>query len=122
MIQAIFNRGGIGKNPLLSQSLAPVRCLAISRDAKEAISEDEHQEARNWLSGFSIDSVPKSACEVTFSRSSGPGGQNVNKYVNHEFMLSTISAQSYKSKLQSNSSLACQELVALDTKDSSFRD
>ena len=36
--------------------------------------------ARQWLSTFDVESIPRSKCTITFSRSSGPGGQNVNKY------------------------------------------
>jgi hypothetical protein len=35
---------------------------------------------RQWLSKFTRDTIPKRLCELSFSRSSGPGGQNVNKY------------------------------------------
>ncbi|KAL9126528.1 MAG: hypothetical protein Q9217_004432 [Psora testacea] len=41
--------------------------------------EEEHKDARTWLSRFNVNSIPKNICEVTFSRASGPGGQNVNK-------------------------------------------
>ncbi|KAI9787759.1 MAG: hypothetical protein M1839_000291 [Geoglossum umbratile] len=35
--------------------------------------------ARQWLSNLCEDTIPKSICSISFSRSSGPGGQNVNK-------------------------------------------
>jgi hypothetical protein len=41
---------------------------------------DEQLELRNFLLRFSPASFPRSICKTTFSRSSGPGGQNVNKY------------------------------------------
>ena len=43
-------------------------------------SEHEIAAARKWVSNFDAETIPKSICEVDFSRSSGPGGQNVNKY------------------------------------------
>ena len=43
------------------------------------VSDHEVSEVRKWLSGFTRDSIPRRNCEVSFSRSSGPGGQNVNK-------------------------------------------
>ena len=36
--------------------------------------------ARQWLAKFDVNTIPRRLGEVTFSRSSGPGGQNVNKY------------------------------------------
>ncbi|KAM0798742.1 peptidyl-tRNA hydrolase [Usnea florida] len=41
--------------------------------------DESHREARTWLARFNANTIPKNICEVTFSRSSGPGGQNVNK-------------------------------------------
>jgi len=37
------------------------------------------REVEAWWNSFSRDSVPFSSFEVNFARSSGPGGQNVNK-------------------------------------------
>ena len=44
-------------------------------------SQHEHalSEARSWLSRFTVNSIPPAICSYSFSRSSGPGGQNVNK-------------------------------------------
>jgi hypothetical protein len=42
--------------------------------------ELEHSAARRWLTTFDINTIPRKLGKVTFSRSSGPGGQNVNKY------------------------------------------
>jgi peptidyl-tRNA hydrolase ICT1 len=42
---------------------------------------DEVQAARAWLAELHAETIPlKSIGELSFSRSSGPGGQNVNKY------------------------------------------
>ena len=49
-----------------------------SSPAKTDDGED-HREARSWFAKFSTNTIPKNIGEVTFSRSSGPGGQNVNK-------------------------------------------
>uniref|UniRef100_A0A060TBR6 ARAD1D34122p n=1 Tax=Blastobotrys adeninivorans TaxID=409370 RepID=A0A060TBR6_BLAAD len=38
-----------------------------------------YSDVRSWLSGLTVDSIPKHEFHVGFSRSSGPGGQNVNK-------------------------------------------
>ena len=45
------------------------------------VDEEEEGKARTWLSKFDVKDVPKNICEIFFSRASGPGGQNVNKYV-----------------------------------------
>lgn len=42
--------------------------------------DDELDAARRWLANFDTETIPRSICDVSFSRSSGPGGQNVNKY------------------------------------------
>ncbi|KAH0612367.1 uncharacterized protein H6S33_010419 [Morchella sextelata] len=44
-------------------------------------AEDEEQiaQARKWLTSFTPENIPRKYCVVTFSRASGPGGQNVNK-------------------------------------------
>ncbi|KAF3005126.1 hypothetical protein E8E13_010271 [Curvularia kusanoi] len=42
--------------------------------------EEELQQARAWLAALHADVIPlKTIGELSFSRSSGPGGQNVNK-------------------------------------------
>ncbi|OCF32073.1 hypothetical protein I316_06229 [Kwoniella heveanensis BCC8398] len=49
--------------------------LRLSKLDKEA----DHVEAREWVERFKVDDIPKDAYEVSRSRSSGPGGQHVNK-------------------------------------------
>ncbi|SCV74408.1 BQ2448_6840 [Microbotryum intermedium] len=42
----------------------------------------EMKQARQWIARFSsapLSAFPKDSLQITFSRSSGPGGQNVNK-------------------------------------------
>lgn len=53
------------------------RCSS-TRDGPD---EKELKAARNWLKAYTVETIPKSIGEVSFSRSSGPGGQNVNKCV-----------------------------------------
>ncbi|KAL3429475.1 hypothetical protein BDV09DRAFT_41013 [Aspergillus tetrazonus] len=43
------------------------------------VSSDELAVAREWLSKFNSTTIPRHVGEVSFSRSGGPGGQNVNK-------------------------------------------
>ena len=44
-------------------------------------NEDEIDAARKWLARLAPSQLPNSVGDVSYSRSSGPGGQNVNKYV-----------------------------------------
>lgn len=63
------------------------RAFASRRKATLDAAEAELKEAREWLAGFSPKSIPRNICEISFSRSSGPGGQNVNKYDVSEMIL-----------------------------------
>ncbi|KIR50771.1 peptidyl-tRNA hydrolase ICT1 [Cryptococcus gattii Ru294] len=42
-------------------------------------SETEHLLARQWIDAFTVEDIPKEGWVATRSRSSGPGGQHVNK-------------------------------------------
>lgn len=42
-------------------------------------ADEDITAARNWIDNFTPSSIPKDRLELSFSRSSGPGGQNVNK-------------------------------------------
>ncbi len=55
--------------------------IRLSSNSTVALLEDEEslRAAKEWLTNFEISSIPKSSFTLTFSRSSGPGGQNVNK-------------------------------------------
>lgn len=55
-----------------------VRWYAASKRGSD-VEEADLQAARQWLAKLSPDTIPRNLAEVTFSRSSGPGGQNVNK-------------------------------------------
>lgn len=43
-------------------------------------SDDEIVQARRWLKNFDQLVIPRRHFDISFSRSSGPGGQHVNKY------------------------------------------
>ncbi|KAL4945173.1 hypothetical protein BDV06DRAFT_48186 [Aspergillus oleicola] len=55
----------------------PFRRSFASRYAD--VSEDELTAAREWLSKLNSTTIPRNVGEISFSRSGGPGGQNVNK-------------------------------------------
>lgn len=42
-------------------------------------SEKEVEKAKHWLQTFTVDKIPISVFEITYSRASGAGGQKVNK-------------------------------------------
>ena len=68
-----------------SWSSAPGRCPIAGQEirflscAHNTATEAEITAARKWLSEFTPSLIPKDACEISYARSSGPGGQNVNK-------------------------------------------
>lgn len=63
----------------LHPSLPCSRLLSFRADNTDGPTEEQQIAARDFLAGFGPDSIPKRLYEITFSRSSGPGGQNVNK-------------------------------------------
>lgn len=44
-----------------------------------ADKSDKYSYCTDWIARFDSNSIPKLCCEVQYIRSSGPGGQNVNK-------------------------------------------
>ncbi|KAK5129891.1 hypothetical protein LTR08_002727 [Meristemomyces frigidus] len=63
--------------PLPPFHLTTSRHLATKRGSE--IDEAALLAARHWLTKLTPSTIPQSIGSVTFSRSSGPGGQNVNK-------------------------------------------
>jgi protein subunit release factor B len=62
------------------QSRIPQHARAFaSKRGPSDYSEEDLTAARKWLADLNPDTIPRSLSEITFSRSSGPGGQNVNK-------------------------------------------
>lgn len=60
--------------------MPPARTFASHGPGKG--DEEEITAARRWLANLDADTIRNNAvCDVSFSRSSGPGGQNVNKLV-----------------------------------------
>ncbi|KAF2121783.1 hypothetical protein BDV96DRAFT_639869 [Lophiotrema nucula] len=60
----------------------------VARGASGANEEELHA-ARTWLAQLDAETIPKNIGELSFSRSSGPGGQNVNK-VNSKATLKVL--------------------------------
>jgi hypothetical protein len=60
-------------------SSGPVSNASKPKSAGSADSDLEL--ARQWLRSFDSHTIPRHLGQISFSRSSGPGGQNVNKSV-----------------------------------------
>ena len=52
----------------------------LANNEDDGPSEEAQKQARQWLASYNPNTIPKRLCETTSSRSSGPGGQHVNKY------------------------------------------
>lgn len=65
--------------------LAPWKRFARYQAFDASFDADELAEARKWRQAFSEDALPKGT--TTFARSSGPGGQHVNKSVSTQWPL-----------------------------------
>ena len=63
------------------------RSFAAGRPGAD-VDEAEIDAGRKWLAKLDADTIRQNAvCDISFSRSSGPGGQNVNKSVVHFHIL-----------------------------------
>lgn len=69
----------------LARPPASVSRLWTTRHFASTLESEADKEkiaaARDWLQRFNAETIPRNIGDVTFSRSSGPGGQNVNKSV-----------------------------------------
>lgn len=62
-------------------SFFSLACRFASSAASRSADASDLELARRWLRSLNLQSVPRHIGHVSFSRSSGPGGQNVNKSV-----------------------------------------
>ena len=56
-----------------ARSLAAAPAALLKLPSLE--TEEHHRLAREWTSDFVVDDIPKQAYDITYARSSGPGGQ-----------------------------------------------
>ena len=85
------------------------RLLSSLSVNNEGPGESDLHEARQWLDAFDAESLPKSICDISFSRSSGPGGQNVNKceyFLQCPLVRETESVVSLQGEFQGHPALA----------------
>ncbi|KAH6872622.1 peptidyl-tRNA hydrolase domain-containing protein [Alternaria rosae] len=76
MLRRLLSHSLISSPALLPGARRIIYCRGHSSSA----TGDEVQAARTWLAELHAEKIPlKSIGELSFSRSSGPGGQNVNK-------------------------------------------
>jgi peptidyl-tRNA hydrolase ICT1 len=73
VLQRIIARTSVRSNISLHARAFASKC------GPSEYSEEDLAAARKWLTDLNPDTIPQSLSEITFSRSSGPGGQNVNK-------------------------------------------
>lgn len=57
-----------------------LRTISSQADNSDTPSEEEQKVVRQWLADYNPSTIPRRICDMSFSTSSGPGGQNVNKY------------------------------------------
>ncbi|KAG2412381.1 hypothetical protein HFD88_009938 [Aspergillus terreus] len=87
MLQHLPRIARLGAPPPLSFSSAPTISLTRAFASRRAAaihstheySDDDFEAARQWLVGFDAHPLPRHIGHISFSRSGGPGGQNVNK-------------------------------------------
>lgn len=76
LLNHVNNIFPLTRTPILQRSFASRRAAALADDQDEDLAA-----ARTWLANLNPRTVPRHLCEISFSRSGGPGGQNVNKYI-----------------------------------------
>jgi hypothetical protein len=74
---------------LLATSFNGCSKKRLHQTANLRATESDVSVARKWLAELHEASLPSSIGEVSYSRSSGPGGQNVNKFVS-QFGISSL--------------------------------
>ncbi|KAB8071908.1 hypothetical protein BDV29DRAFT_11201 [Aspergillus leporis] len=81
MVTLLLHFRIVPRVPPLCSSVHTARTFAFRRGATERLqdSDEDLATARKWITGLNSKTIPRDICEVSFSRSGGPGGQNVNK-------------------------------------------
>lgn len=91
----LVNVGALARRSLAaSQNILLWRRLASSANSPQfppkipkLDTPEENNQARQWISTFRNSVIPKNDVELTYSRSSGPGGQVSNLLKDHVHVL-----------------------------------
>jgi hypothetical protein len=89
----------------------PLLCIQNSKAYSSRTTNDDEADldaARQWFSSFNKSTIPASIAKTTFSRSSGAGGQKVNKYLSLTRHPQEHSLPSLQDQLKSHDYLAHQ--------------
>ncbi|KAK9359415.1 hypothetical protein V1504DRAFT_458141 [Lipomyces starkeyi] len=65
--------------PLRTQQPLHRTYTSVFHKVDSGFPDEEITTARTWLSTFKVSDIPRDKFDISFSRSGGPGGQNVNK-------------------------------------------
>ena len=90
---------GLARSRFLT--IKPVLTRAFSCSGRLRWSEEDYVRARRWYDNLLDDPLPRIG-EVSYARSSGPGGQNVNKYAH--IILRQAQAHSHQGQLEGTAS------------------
>ncbi|KAL4263560.1 Prokaryotic-type class I peptide chain release factors domain-containing protein [Pleurotus pulmonarius] len=66
-------------NRFLTNTNVSLSTIKIPPRLERLATTQDTSDAREWIAQFRNQQIPKNLVELSFSRSSGPGGQNVNK-------------------------------------------
>ena len=79
MLGLLLGRPGLASIRSVHHVPVGIRHIAFRPDEPDGPSEADMRAAREWFASFDPETIPRKLGDISFSRSSGPGGQNVNK-------------------------------------------
>jgi peptidyl-tRNA hydrolase ICT1 len=76
----------LSKAPSRSQLAFLQECRAYSSRPSSDSDAADLDAAREWYQRFNKSTIPEKIANTSFSKSSGPGGQKTNKYVDNHLV------------------------------------